>query len=127
MSKDDIGKELELILKNRDFLERKYFEYLCDRAKRERYFQLGDIEFSFRKGIVYYKEDNYPYEQIHEEFLSFEIIDELEARFKNYEINDMQFDVKYNGHCKVLKLSRLSEDSKVGIYIKNDKEVIKNE
>jgi len=122
MKKDEIGKELEMILENRNYLERKYFEYLCDRAMHERYFKLGDIEFSFRKAIVYYKEDVYPYEWTHEEVLSFEIINVLESQFKDYEINELQFDIKHGGHCKVLVLSRLSEESKAQIYIKNDKE-----
>jgi hypothetical protein len=120
MKNGEIEKEIEIILKNRNSLERKYYEYLCDKAMKERYFKLGDIEFSFRRAIVYYKEDAYPYERTHEEVLSFEIIDELESKFKDYEINDMLFDIKYNGDCKVLKLSRLSKDGKIYMYIEKE-------
>ena len=119
---DEIGKELELILKNRETLDIKYYDYLLSKAVSDRYFKLGDIELSFRKAKIYWKQNEYPYDVIKKDILSFDITKELWDNRIDYDIDYMEFDIKYNEKCKRLILSRTTKYSKINIKIINDDE-----
>ena len=119
---DEIGKELELILKNRETLDIKYYDYLLNKAVNDRYFKLGDIEISFRKAIIYWKQEEYPYDIVKKVILSFDITKELWDNRIDYDINYIEFDIKYNEKCKRLILSRITSDSKINIKIIKDDE-----
>ena len=117
---DEIGKELELIFKNRETLDTKYYDYLLSRAVNDRYFKLGDIELSFRKAIIYWKQNEYPYDIVKKVILSFDLTKELWDNGIDYDIDYMEFDIKYNEKCKRLILSRTTKYSKINIKIISD-------
>jgi len=103
---DDIGFELELILKNRESLNKKYYYYLIERVKKERYFKIGEIEFSFRKAK--YFDGQMPCGEV----LSLDDIP------KNSSICYMEFDIKYNDEFYVLVLDRNFD--KILIFVKRE-------
>ena len=117
---DEIGKELELILKNRETLDLKYYDYLLNRAVSDRYFKLDDIELSFRKAVIYWKQNEYPYDIVKKVILSFDLTKELWDNRIDYDIDYMEFDIKYNEKCKRLILSRTTKYSKINIKIISD-------
>ena len=103
---DEIGFELELILKNRELLNKKYYNYLIERVKKERYFKIGEIEFSFRKAK--YFDGVMPCGEV----LSLNDIP------KNSSVCYMEFDIKYNDKCNVLVLDVIN--SKILILVRGD-------
>jgi len=121
---DEIGAELELILKNRERLNEKYFNYLIERAKKERYFRIGDIEFSFRKARYYYIDSKHYYDdperifnESDREVLSLYDLPEHSG------IYYIEFDIKYNweytSELKTLILRKTNRN--ISIIVKGDK------
>jgi len=121
---DEIGAELELILKNRERLNEKYFNYLIERAKKERYFRIGDIEFSFRKAKYYDIKSKRYYDEPELIFnnSAYEVLS-LDDLPENAGIYYMEFDIKYNweytSELKTLILKKINRN--ISIIVKGDK------